>query len=47
MSCLYQLPAPPTLPLPAARVDYPGAVHAADVQLPLYGEDLERGDLRD
>ena len=26
---------------------YAPSVHALDVRLPLYGEDLERGDLRD
>ena len=31
----------------AALLVYPAAMRAIDVRLPLYGEDLERGDLRD
>jgi hypothetical protein len=31
----------------APRVVYSAAMQAIDVRQPLYGEDLERGDLRD
>ena len=41
MPCLYQVPVHDLV------IDYPGLVHASDVQQPLYGEDVERGDLRD
>jgi len=39
---LYQLEQPDREP-----VVYPAAMRAIDVRQPLYGEDLERGDLRD
>jgi hypothetical protein len=39
---LYQLASSSRTP-----VVYPEAVRAFDVRQPLYGEDLERGDLRD
>ena len=32
---------------PRRTVVYPAAMRAIDVRQPLYGEDLERGDLRD
>ena len=40
---LYQLEASRT----GSTVVYPAVMRAIDVRQPLYGEDLERGDLRD
>ena len=49
MHDLYQLPVADLRCLPPAskRLVYPAAMRAIDVRHPLYGEDLERGDLRD